>query len=111
MRATRGYVVIDEERCKGCEICVSVCPTGVLVLADRFNHKGYRPAMMWRGGERLPPHSMRHPFESWRSTANGREGECTGCTLCARMCPDVAITVYRTANHPSRRGGVSERPR
>jgi len=23
------------------------------------------------------------------------EGHCTGCTLCALICPDVVLTVYR----------------
>jgi 2-oxoglutarate ferredoxin oxidoreductase subunit delta len=23
------------------------------------------------------------------------EGRCTGCTLCALICPDVVLTVYR----------------
>lgn len=66
-------IVIDEDRCKGCSLCNPVCPQKVLTMADHFNAKGYRPAML------VDP-----------------EGKCTGCTLCARMCPDVAITVYRS---------------
>jgi 2-oxoglutarate ferredoxin oxidoreductase subunit delta len=69
-----SYIVIDEERCKGCELCTTVCPKGNLVqMSPRFNAKGYRP-----------------------STFVDREGRCTGCTLCALMCPDMVITVYRT---------------
>ncbi len=66
-------VVIDEDRCKGCSLCVSACPQKVLVMADHFNPRGYRPA------------SLQDP-----------ESKCTGCALCARMCPDVSITVYRS---------------
>lgn len=70
--ATRGTILIDEDRCKGCELCTTVCPFDLVHIANHFNAKGYRP-----------------------STLVDSEGKCTGCTLCARMCPDVAITVYR----------------
>jgi 2-oxoglutarate ferredoxin oxidoreductase subunit delta len=68
----RGTIVIDENRCKGCELCVSVCPKGVIAIADRFTTRGYRPAAL------VDP-----------------EGLCTGCLLCSTFCPDAAITVYR----------------
>jgi 2-oxoglutarate ferredoxin oxidoreductase subunit delta len=67
-----GYIVIDERRCKGCELCITVCPKGVIELADRFSAKGYRPAAL------VDPNGL-----------------CTGCAFCATICPDVAITVYR----------------
>ena len=66
-------VVVDEDRCKGCTLCNPACPQKILVMADHFNVKGYRPAAL------LDPNA-----------------KCTGCALCARMCPDVAITVYRS---------------
>ncbi|HID64653.1 MAG TPA: 4Fe-4S dicluster domain-containing protein [Anaerolineae bacterium] len=67
-------IVIDETRCKGCELCTIVCPQGDLVqMATHFNAKGYRPSTFVDPG-----------------------GRCKGCALCALMCPDVAITVYRT---------------
>ena len=69
-----SHIVIDQDRCKGCELCTIVCPQGDLVqMADQFNVKGYRPSVF------VDP-----------------EEECTGCTLCAMMCPDMVITVYRT---------------
>lgn len=68
-----SHIEIDEARCKGCELCTTVCPHDLVVMADRFSARGYRPA------------SLVDP-----------EGKCNGCTLCARICPDVAITVYRT---------------
>ncbi|MHB1133634.1 MAG: 4Fe-4S dicluster domain-containing protein [Chloroflexota bacterium] len=67
-----AHIVVDEERCKGCEICIATCPEHVIAVAEHFNSQGYRPAVL-----------------------ADAEGQCTGCTLCARMCPDVAIAVYR----------------
>jgi 2-oxoglutarate ferredoxin oxidoreductase subunit delta len=75
----RGSVYIDENRCKGCGLCVDACPQHVLNLStDRFNAKGYRPV------ELIEP-----------------EG-CTGCTICAIICPDVVFTVYREAQQRTR---------
>lgn len=68
----RGTIVIDENQCKGCELCTFVCPKHLIGIAETFTPRGYRPARL------EDPH-----------------GECTGCLLCAVICPDVAITVYR----------------
>lgn len=73
----KGRVVIDVERCKGCELCREACPQDVLQLADEFNSKGYRPVIFV---------DLSH--------------DCTGCALCAVMCPDACITVYREAPVP-----------
>jgi len=68
----KGIVVIDEDRCKGCGLCVTFCPQHVLRLAEgRFNPKGYTPV----------------------EVANPEA--CTGCATCALVCPDVVFTVYR----------------
>jgi len=41
---SQGIILIDEDRCKGCGLCVPVCPASILRLVeDRFNAKGYRP--------------------------------------------------------------------
>ena len=69
----KGRVTVDEQRCKGCALCINACPPGVLSMAaDRLNTRGYHPVQLI------------DPF-----------GRCTGCGLCAVMCPDVALTVYR----------------
>jgi len=68
----KGLVIIDEERCKGCGLCVYACPQHVLKLSEgRFNTKGYRPVEV------------------------GDPEACTGCATCAAICPDVVFTVYR----------------
>jgi 2-oxoglutarate ferredoxin oxidoreductase subunit delta len=70
--ATRGAVLIDRERCKGCELCVHACPQGVLRMSEGYNAKGYHPVML-----------------------DESEKVCTGCAVCAVICPDVVFTVYR----------------
>ena len=68
----KGRIEIKVDCCKGCELCMSVCPKELIAPAAGFNSRGYHPA------ELIDP-----------------DGNCTGCGLCALMCPDVAITVYR----------------
>ena len=37
-------VTFREERCKGCGLCIEVCPTKIIVEnQDRINAKGYFP--------------------------------------------------------------------
>jgi 2-oxoglutarate ferredoxin oxidoreductase subunit delta len=76
----RGYVFFDEDRCKGCQLCVPVCPKGVISMSDRINVLGYHPA------EAASPE------------------DCTGCGLCARICPDTAIRVYRETRRRAEAG-------
>jgi 2-oxoglutarate ferredoxin oxidoreductase subunit delta len=60
-----------EERCKGCGLCVTACPKGILKVSKRINRSGYPVA----------------EIEQMEA--------CTGCTFCAEMCPDVVITVFK----------------
>ena len=71
MAKIRGAVVVNVDRCKGCELCTVACPTGVLAMHENVNEKGYHYSFM----------------------ANPEA--CTGCTNCATVCPDTCITVYR----------------
>jgi 2-oxoglutarate ferredoxin oxidoreductase subunit delta len=75
----KGMVIIDEDRCKGCGLCVTSCPKQVLQMAEeRFNVKGYRPV------EKANPEA------------------CIGCATCATVCPDLVFTVYRQKRKPKR---------
>ncbi len=67
-----GLVIIAEEICKGCGLCMVACPVNVLELAERLNADGYHPA---------------------HYTGRG----CTACGICFYACPEPgAITVYKT---------------
>ena len=66
-------VRIREDLCKGCGLCVEVCPRDLIHLSKTdINQKGYHPAL----------------FED-------PEGKCIYCTQCALVCPDVAIEIIK----------------
>jgi 2-oxoglutarate ferredoxin oxidoreductase subunit delta len=63
-------VLVDIDRCKGCALCVAVCPKGILALDEtRVNVQGY------------------HPVHITNPAA------CTSDAHCARVCPDCALTI------------------
>ena len=65
-------VTFNSDRCKGCELCTTVCPKHIVVIdTNAINRKGYHPATV-------------------------KEMElCIGCASCAKMCPDSVITVEK----------------
>lgn len=68
---SKGIVLIDPERCKGCGLCIGFCPEEVLAYSGEYNPSGYNFVCI-------------------------KEPErCIGCAFCAQTCPDVAIEVYR----------------
>ena len=65
-------VIFEENLCKGCELCITICPTKILKLdTTRVNIRGYFPAIVYN------------------------LAECSGCGSCAKICPDSVITVRR----------------
>lgn len=69
-RAARSFTVaINAKYCKGCEICVQVCPTDVLAISEK--QKAEVVAI----------------------------DKCTGCISCEIYCPDFAIAVREVESH------------
>ncbi len=69
-----SYIIIEKEKCKACRYCIAVCPKGVIGLSQNINRFGVNYA-----------ESIEH-----------KAHECNGCKACAIMCPDLAISVYRS---------------
>ena len=66
-----GTLVIEADRCKGCELCIPACPLDILVMSKDLNAIGYRYPILEPG--------------------------CTGCTACQVVCPDFVFEVYKYA--------------
>ncbi|MGC9372885.1 MAG: 4Fe-4S dicluster domain-containing protein [Thermovirgaceae bacterium] len=60
---SRFNVMINKAWCKGCGLCVTVCPKNVLELDDNLKSDPLRMA------------------------------DCIGCRQCENICPDLAITI------------------
>lgn len=71
MAKVKGAVVVDNEGCKGCGVCVETCPQEVLALNKEVNSRGYH--------------------YSYMENAEA----CTGCSNCGVVCPDTCLTIYR----------------
>ena len=65
-------IKINENKCKGCKLCVEVCPHQLVRQEKAINDQGYQYV------------ALADP-----------EGKCTGCTVCAIVCPDMCIEVYK----------------
>ncbi len=71
----KGEIIILEDSCKGCALCVEFCPKGCIQISrDKFTHSG---ALL---PEVVDPE------------------ECSACGICGNMCPDFAIEVYKYAD-------------
>lgn len=70
MAKIKGDILVNVERCKGCEVCIAACPSSTIAMSKEVNGKGYHFAMKVNN-------------------------DCTGCMNCAIVCPDGVITVFR----------------
>ncbi|MFC1804334.1 4Fe-4S dicluster domain-containing protein [Candidatus Omnitrophota bacterium] len=64
-------ITVDKDKCKGCLLCVSFCPKGLIGKCKELNKLGVN-AVEFNGPQ-----------------------ECTGCMICALICPDCCIEVYK----------------
>ncbi|MCD8292433.1 MAG: 4Fe-4S binding protein [Prevotellaceae bacterium] len=71
MAKFKGAIVVNTERCKGCNLCAVACPLSVIALSKEVNAKGYRYALQVL------------------------DDTCNGCSSCAIVCPDGCISVYK----------------
>ncbi len=65
-----GKIKINSERCKGCGLCIVVCPKKGIAVCKKSNRNGY-------------------------FSAQWVEVDCTGCAMCAIVCPEAVIEVER----------------
>lgn len=63
-----GKIIMDTKRCKGCLLCVSVCPVKALSPSGELGEKGYE-------------------------TVKVDEEKCIQCGSCYRMCPDYVFEI------------------
>jgi len=66
-------ITFREDRCKGCKLCISICPKNIITMSTKLNIKGHHSA----------------------SITADKMKECLGCAACAKMCPDSVITVEK----------------
>lgn len=64
-------VEIDKEKCKGCGLCIQVCPKQILEHSGKFNVSGY----------------------NYISCTD--ESKCIVCKSCALICPDLVFKLYK----------------
>lgn len=64
-------IKIKQQYCKGCMLCIPLCPNKALVVSKVLNNYGIHPVVF------------------------KENGTCNGCKGCALICPDVAIEILK----------------
>ena len=68
---SENYAEVNLSECKGCRLCLEVCPKGCFVIGAKLNSIGYQYARFEQKG-------------------------CTACGFCFYVCPEPgAITVFK----------------
>jgi len=80
----KGYIEVDQELCKGCQICISFCPKDAISASDKLN-----------ASKDAISASDKLNASGYLTVFLNDSGQCTGCAICALVCPEVAIEVYR----------------
>lgn len=62
-------ITVDKKFCKGCSLCIEVCPRDVLAISTERGSNGF-----------LVPEGV-------------KPEACTDCKMCELICPDFAIVV------------------
>lgn len=65
----KGKPLVNVERCKGCSLCIRVCPKKILEMSKKTNSQG-----------------VNYPVCI-------DESSCIACCFCATMCPDCVIEI------------------
>lgn len=60
--------ITNVELCKGCRLCVGVCPKKAIIALEKVNKKGYEIIQV-------------------------DEALCIGCGMCYKVCPDYVFTI------------------
>jgi len=64
-------IYINEDYCKGCNLCIHFCPKNVLEVSTKLSKRGFLPPVVTH-------------IE-----------DCNACGVCELFCPDFAIVVEK----------------
>jgi 2-oxoglutarate ferredoxin oxidoreductase subunit delta len=69
---------IIEKYCKGCGLCVAVCPHGTIFIKDKVNERGVNAAALKKGYV------------------------CKACMKCVLVCPEACIEIRKSEGRPAK---------
>ena len=71
MQKKEEKIRVDKEKCKGCMLCINVCPLKLMQDSGKVNSKG-----------------LNYVYVKDPET-------CTRCGMCVMVCPDCAIEIKK----------------